>query len=128
MAAVIVAVTRLTVAGVGAALQPTRDVRAAEHLRGLRDRSALPHHTLVCVLEVLWTSRAGQRVAVVDPRTGEIRELWYAERATEPGTFALLASADRTWSLIDQVEPSDMAAAHRYEQLIEARHRACPWP
>lgn len=109
--------------GVRAALQPSKDACHAEHLQQLRERSALPQHSLVCVLEVLWTSTAGQRIVAVDARTGEVRDTWLAECALQPGTFALLAGAVARRRVVDHVDPNAVAAGRRYEQVREARQR-----
>ena len=123
-AAVAGALAWLAAACVGAALQPARDARASERLQRLRDRSAIPHHALVFVMEVLWTSPAGQRIVAVDVRSGDTREIWLAERTLEPGTFALLISRGDSWRIVDFADPRQVVASRHHERAIEAHQRA----
>ncbi|PVU84427.1 hypothetical protein DDP54_00850 (plasmid) [Cellulomonas sp. WB94] len=121
MAAVVAAIAWLLTAGVRAATQPAKDTRASERLQELRERSAMPQHSLVFVTEVLWTSPAGQRLAAVDARTGEVREIWLAERTAARGAFALLVGTVEERRLIDHMGAREVAAARRHEQVSDAR-------
>jgi hypothetical protein len=123
MAAVAGAMAWLLIAGVCAATQPANDARASERLQELRERSAMPQHALVFVTEVLWTSPAGQRLAAVDARTGEVREIWLAQRTAARGAFALLVGTVEERRLIDHMNACEVAAARRQEQVSDARRR-----
>lgn len=123
MAAVTGTMAWLLIAGVRAACQPAKDARASERLQDLRERSAVSQRALVFVRDVLWTSPAGQRLAAVDARTGEVREIWLAEGTVRRSAFAILGGAFDERQLIDHMDAHEVAAARRHEQVIEARRR-----
>ena len=122
-AAVAGAIAWLLIAGVRAACQPAKDARASERLQDLRERSLMSQRALVFVTDVLWTSPAGQRFVAVDARTGDVREIWLAERTVGRGTFALLGGTVDERQLIDHIDAHEVAAARRHEQVNEARRR-----
>lgn len=101
-----------------AATRPRRDQRAAEHLQDLRVRAGLPDHALLCVLQVLWTSPAGQRVVAVDVRTGDTRDFWLTESNLGPGTYALIRSRAGVGGLVDIATPAVIAAACSHDRLL----------
>lgn len=105
----------LATSAVRATLQPRRDRRAAEHLQDLRVRAALPEHALLCVLQVLWESPAGQRVAAVNVRTGTVHEVWLAESELTPGTYALVLFRQGEGRFVASAAPGAILGAKRYE-------------
>ena len=116
--AAVAALAWLVVAVTRAATRPRRDQRAAEHVQDLRVRAGLPGHALLCVLQVQWTSPAGQRVVAVDVRTGETRDLWLIESDLGPGTYALVRAHAGVSSLLDTATPGVLAAARSHGGLL----------
>lgn len=112
----------LAIAVLRAALQPRRDRHAAEHLQDMRVRACLPDHALVCILRVLWTSPAGERVAAADVRTGAVIDIWLAEARIEPRSYALVRFDRGAGVLLDNTDPAAVAAARRHD----TRHSAAP--
>ena len=107
-----------------AALQPRRDERAAEHVQDMRVRAGLPDHALLCILDTVWTSPAGQRVAAVDVRTGVVREVWLAESGLAPGTYTLVSFRRGVAVMLDSATPTTVIDAKRHQQRVDPRQRA----
>lgn len=107
-----------------AALQPRRDERAAQRVQDLRVRAGLPDHALLCILDTVWTSPAGQRVAAVDVRTGVVREVWLAESGLAPGTYTLVSFRRGVAVMLDSATPTTVIDAKRHQQRVDPRRRA----
>lgn len=122
----VVAVAAAWLAGaiILAALQPRRDERAAEHLQDMRVRAGLPDHALLCILDTVWISPAGQRVAAVDVRTGDVCEVWLAESGLAPGTYALVSFRRGVAVMLDSATPTTLIDAKRHQQRVDSRRPA----
>lgn len=106
---------------VRAALEPRRDRRSAAHLQDMRVRAGIPDHALLCILDTVWTSPAGQRVAAVDVRTGAVCEVWLAESGLAPGTYALVSFRRGAAVMLDSATPGTVIGAQRHQQRVNPR-------
>lgn len=104
------------VAVVWAASRPLRDRRAFQRLQHLREIATPEDRALVHVQTIVWSSAAGQYVAVLNVMTGAISRVWLPESAVRVGSFGVLERADGGVSVADWLDSHQVEAGHRHER------------
>lgn len=99
-----------------AGTRPWRDRRAAHQLERLRAAAQAPGRALVQVRTVVWSSEAGQHVAVVNVATGHTHRLWLPEVTLPVDAYAVVEQRDGGVAMVDWADAQRVEAAHRHER------------
>lgn len=100
---------------VWAATRPLRDGRAFQRLQHLREIATVPDRALVYVQTIVWSSAAGQQVAVVNVVTGVTSRVWLPEANLPIGSFVLLERTYGGVRVVEWMNAHQVEAGHRHE-------------
>ena len=99
-----------------AGTRPLRDRRAFQGLQHLREIARVRDRALVHVQTIVWSSAAGQHVAVVNVATGVTSRVWLPESAVPIGSYVVVERTHGGVSVVDWRNSHYVVAGHRYEQ------------
>lgn len=105
-----------------AVLRPRRDRRAFRRLQRLREMATSPDRALVHVQTSVWSSVAGQHVAVVNVATGVTTRLWLPETTVPAGSFVVLERTNAGVRVVDWMNAHEVKAG----QCHQRRHAVRP--